>query len=269
VKNNLKLIISDLDGTILKKDSTLSEKVIESAEKFRNSGIDLTIATGRILESALPYIAKLKITKPVILYNGAKIFDPLKREYIYQAFFKESEKRLLFEILQAEKLHAVFFTEEGSYVFNSSPLIEDFRIHDGIELKSSPLSELLHTDLAKVMIIDEPSTVDEIQENIGPEFEKFCSVLRSEKVFLELLPGGVNKGTALVRLCELLGISPENTIALGDNPNDFEMLRRAGIGVAAGESHSVLSEVADIIIKENPENVLERLNELLFERRYL
>lgn len=266
-KNNLKLIISDLDGTILKKDSTLSEKVIESAKKFRKSGIDLTIATGRILESALPYITKLEITKPAILYNGAKIYDPQQGKYIYQAFFKENEKRLLFKILQREKLHAVFFTEKGSYVFNSSPLIENFRSHDGIELKSSPLSELLHTDLVKVMIIDEPSTVDEIQGNIGPEFGEFCSVLRSEKEFLELLPDRVNKGTALKQLCNLLGISLENTIALGDNPNDFEMLKIAGIGVAAGESHSMLHEVADIVIEVSPENVLEKLNELFFEGR--
>ncbi|AKI97407.1 Cof-type HAD-IIB family hydrolase [Kosmotoga pacifica] len=263
--SNWKLIVSDLDGTILKKDSTLSDKVINSVEKLRESGIDLTIATGRILESALPYITRLKITKPVILYNGAKIYDPLKKEYVYQAFFKENEKHQLFTVLQREGLHAVLFTENGAYVFNLSPLIDSFRTHDGIELKSSPLSELQRTELIKVMIIDEPVIIDKIQEKLGPELGEFCSVLRSEKEFLELLPGGVNKGTALERLCELLEISLDDTIAMGDNPNDFEMLKRARLGIAAGESHSALNEVADIVIAEDPEDVLEKLAKLLLK----
>lgn len=115
----MKLLISDLDGTLLESDHSISEGTLKLIEKFKQLGVQFSIATGRALSAANVYIQKMRIDIPVILYNGVRIYDPVEKRYLIKHSLSQKAVELATELVIMQKnLTAAFFVDEEVYAYN-------------------------------------------------------------------------------------------------------------------------------------------------------
>lgn len=111
-----------------------------------------------------------------------------------------------------------------------------------------------NTQFLKVMMIDEPAILDQAIARIPQEVKEKYTVLKSAPYFLEILDKRVNKGTGVKSLADVLGIKPEEIMAIGDQENDIAMIEYAGVGVAMDNAIPSVKEVANFVTKSNLED---------------
>ena len=253
-----KLIVSDLDGTLLNNNHEISKTNQEWVQKFRSAGGLFTFATGRMENSALPYAELLGVDIPIISYNGARIYCPTTRKILYDKnLIVPSEIWDIINSTNEEK--GVFLYSEGKpFVLERNQIVKEFEnkekvqciLHKGDSLTDKPLTKIL-------IIMNDTSELYRLSEGI--ENNGFnCEIVFSEINYLEILPAGVSKGKGLTKLINFLEIeTPIHTIAIGDNLNDISLLKAADQGIAVGNARDELKAIADIVLTQsNEENAV-------------
>ncbi|PMQ01607.1 MAG: phosphatase [Dictyoglomus sp. NZ13-RE01] len=244
-----KLIITDFDGSLVGDSLNISYQNISAINRFREMGGDITIATGRRWSSIKPFVELLNIKIPVILYNGAGIYDPTKENWIYRKFLRVE---FLKEILRFLK------TYEGKCSFG-------FYINDELyeEWKIDKIFSLLEGKVIKFFIEADRKILEEIQRGLNKYFYDKVTIVISSYKFLEILPKGCSKGRAMLKLLHLLKISPMEVIAIGDYDNDLDMLKLAGIGITLPNASERVKKFADFVTKSDPDGAIaEIINKL-------
>ncbi len=253
-----KLIVSDLDGTLLNNDNEISDKNQEWIRKFKLAGGLFTFATGRMEDTALPYAELLEVDIPIISYNGARIYCPTTKKILFDKSLIAPPE--LWDIINsANKEIGVFLYSGGNpYVLERNGIVEEFEnkekvqciLHKGEILTEKPLTKIL-------IIMDETTELYRISEEI--ENNGFnCEIVFSEVNYLEILPAGVSKGNGLTKLISYLERdSPIYTIGIGDNLNDIPLLNTVDQGIAVGNARDELKAIADVVLTQsNEENAV-------------
>jgi len=237
------LIVSDFDGTLVPSDDpTLSDEVIETIDEIRKLGVKFTIATGRKFTSIYPYLKKLKINLPVILFNGAKIVDPSDGKIIHEKHFDKRTARIL--LSKFGTIPAVFFFDEMVFYTVFTKEIENYFKHDGIRIHHMLDDEIVeHHELTKIMIIGRK----EISSAYDTLEDMEVTYFTSEKDYLEILPTDTDKGEALKVLCKHLGLKLHEVISMGDSENDDQMIESSGLGIRIDEHADALRILRNVI----------------------
>ncbi|RSK56004.1 Cof-type HAD-IIB family hydrolase [Bacillus canaveralius] len=224
-------IISDLDGTLLDSNQRISKDVISRIQSFERAGGKFTFATGRSLDSVLPYINEVGINTPVILYNGAMIYEPMASEFIYARFLESNEINdivsLFLKIRNQYNVSLLAFDHEGAYFLEESTFIHKQLIKDSITAQYTTIDELLTKQLVKIMLIGNQEEIHELKM-----IYSIFTPINSEPELLEFIAKGVNKGVAVKVLMQHLEIPTHKLVAVGDNENDIEMIQTAGLGIS-------------------------------------
>ncbi len=260
----MKLLISDLDGTLLEKDHSISHEVFELVKKIENLGVLFSIATGRALSAAKDYIEKLNLTTPVILFNGARIYDPVQNKYIVQYFLSKKAVELALKVINSNRnLTAAFFVNEEVYMYNVGPNAATYLIRDALTYRSvDDLRFVENLNITKIVFASYPYNLSKLEIELPEFFEQQADVVRSEDDLLEILPRSINKGSALKKLCELLKITLDEVIAMGDSMNDFQMIKTSGIGIAVGKASDELKKAAKFYFQTG-KDALQKVYEML------
>ncbi|WP_270168816.1 HAD family hydrolase [Paenibacillus sp. SYP-B4298] len=270
MKHDIRLVVCDLDGTVLLPDHQLPEHVISALRAYRQAGGMVTIATGRPALTAASIVQQLNIELPAIYCNGAVIADPDK--VWHQAEFAAAP----FLPLQQAAAHAgaelLMFGASTVYAFRRSQAIEHYEHKERVVCELIEEQAMLSMErLNKLLLIGPMAVIRKVWEAAGALLHTEYTALQSEDTFLEIVPKEVNKGKALCRLMDILNIEPKHVMAIGNQVNDLELLQEAGIGVAVGNSHPLLMEQADYICRhEYGDGVIEALHQFgcLTERTY-
>ncbi len=260
---NIKLLVVDIDGTIAGESNQIGNRVKNAIKTVQGQGMEVAIATGRMYCSALRFHETIGSQQPLLAYNGALIQNPLTEE-IHQHLPLASPiaKQLLDYLEQPELIDRVgvhFYVEDRLYVREILPETEDYRSRSGVEaIAVGNLRHLLDSRVTtKVLALcRDPSVIKLLQEDIPKHFplEAF-SLTQSNKTFLEAIHPQANKGNAVRYLTEkILGLKPENVMAIGDNFNDLEMLQYAGFGVAMGNAPAAVQNCADWVAPDVEED---------------
>lgn len=254
----IRWIVSDVDGTLLDTHQQISPYIQQRIRTFTERGGYFTLATGRSLMSVQPFIELLHLTNPLILYNGAKIYDPLQACFLEEQFVSKSHVQWIFNhyysIRQPFDLDLLVFHQEQIYCTRITPRIQCWIDKEQVEVQVITLMGLEHIaeQITKMMLLGEPESLTLFQQQI-----EFLNTVKSEHDILEILPFGINKGTALQQLITMTGSQPDEVLAVGDHLNDVEMIKLAGHGVAMQNAHSDLKQVANwITVKTNNEEAL-------------
>ncbi len=255
-------IISDIDGTLLNSRQQIIPSVRHRIEQFQKAGGIFTLATGRTLVSALPFIHQLNIQVPVILCNGAKIYDPVSKTFLRERYLSAASIR---NVLNIYDLHGrnigidvLIVHNDDVYSPDLSEEVKRYMFNDRVSIKEASLSRINEkvAECDKIMFLGEPQLLDKFSVFVFNECEEWHSV-RSEPGTLEILPAGTNKGEACQYLSELINTSVGKFITVGDNLNDIEMISIAGQGIAVQNAHSRLKEAADwVTLRTNDEGAL-------------
>ena len=240
------LVISDLDGTLLTKDMTISTCDIEAIKLFCMLGGKFTVATGRSIEAVRPYVNQLFINTPAILYNGALIYDFQKERALYAKFLPIDAIDAIKHFMKAfpevgsevmtEDYH-IYFTNATQYTYmhafeeSLNYLVKDFR-----HIKQRLFKALFTCDAVTHRLL--------IKEAKYLTHDGFYFVPTSDHYF-ELMPAGVSKGNALKILCDELLIPIKNTVAVGDYYNDIDLFKAANYSVAMGNAPQDIKNIAN------------------------
>ena len=243
-----RLIVADLDGTLMGDDLVISPGVLAAVAKAKTQGLYFTVATGRVFQTALPFAQQLGVNAPIILYQGGEIRDIDTGRVIYRATVPLDCAREFISTVAALQLHLNVYLDDQVYVAEKTPELKWYTAFNPVDIH--PVGDLLSfvdRPPNKMLIVAEPARLDEIAPDLREQFAGRLQIVRSHRRFLEAVPLGVDKGKGLARLAEYLGIAQEQTAAIGDNDNDAEMVAWAGLGIAMGNGSEAVKHAADVI----------------------
>jgi Cof subfamily protein (haloacid dehalogenase superfamily) len=237
----MRLVASDIDGTILGHDGKISERTVRAFHACREAGVELVFVTGRPPRWLHPLQDQLGHTGTVICSNGAVVWDlEADRVVSAQGLDLDSvfETRRIIQQIRPSALFAAetltgFHLEPGFIENGSSELLAEFT--------PAPLHSTLTAEdsVVKFLAVVREGTADEFLAEVTPAVAHLAAATHSAPniALLELSLPGINKAVTLAEYAASLGIEAEDVVAFGDMPNDIEMLRWAGNGYAMASGH--------------------------------
>lgn len=278
---SVRLIVADLDGTLYPSDVVVTAQRL--IRQLDNSGVRLTLATGRTITGIAPLLAKLtghgdrallKRGTPLILYNGSVVVDAVSGELLQRTEISVQTFRNILISSSGHKCEVFayhfepFSLESGAsgaarervaaWQFGSKSARAEREFNGCIvDWQMGPPQ---FTTLPSAILIKTPDS--QLQAKIATEISALAgvSVTRSGTTYLELRPEHSNKGAALEWVARYLSLMPGQVLAIGDNDNDAEMLKWAGIGVAIGTASHLAKQNADFLCRLGPfQGVIEVL----------
>ena len=237
----MRLVASDIDGTILGHDGKISDRTVRAFHACRDAGVELVFVTGRPPRWLHPLEEQLGHTGRVICSNGAVVWD-LEADRLVSARTLDITAVLEIRRIIKELRPAALFAAETLTGFHLEP---GFIENESSELLSqftpAPLHETLTGDdaVVKFLAIVREGTPDDFLAEVAPAVGHLAAATHSSPgvPMLELSLPGVNKAVTLAEYAAALGIDAADVVAFGDMPNDIEMLRWAGHGYAMASGH--------------------------------
>ncbi|NLX90628.1 MAG: HAD family phosphatase [Firmicutes bacterium] len=254
-----KLLALDLDDTLLNEQYKISDRNIKALKEAASKGIEITIATGRMFRSALPYARELGITMPLITYHGALIKETTGEKRVLRQWGVPYELALeILRFAETEGFHINIYLDDNLYVKEEN---ENSRYYQSIA--SIPLEtvgdlagylERVGKEPTKLTVINREGRLPELQKFLQGKYSSELSVVQSRPFFLEITHREATKGRALKFLAERKNLSPSQVIAMGDSYNDIDMLQYAGMGVAMGNAPPDVQKAADFVAAASSED---------------
>ena len=257
------LICTDLDGTLLRDDKSISKENLEAIEYFKAEGGYFTFITGR-----LPYFVQniyntVNPNVPFGCSNGGAIYDHREKKYIYSKELSKEAMELVHAVdesvegigIQIYTFDKIYFSRENSAMEHFRALTGTPNIVEHYDNVKEPVAKLVFGDMREEAIAKIKNILDNHDKTENFDY------IRSEKTLYEILPKGVNKGAVLPKFAELLAIDKNKIVAVGDYNNDVDMLRCAGIGVAVSNATAEAKAAADYITVSNNENAIAKIIE--------
>ncbi len=259
------LFLSDFDGTLVRKDGTISQKNIAAIEKYRAAGGIFAVVTGRMLSSIRPRLRELGLEKGlVVAYQGGVVADIETGELLKNDGFSPSQAEKIVSFLEREDRHVHVYMDDLLY---SNRDDESLRMYEkicgvkGIPVKE-PLSALIAREqkpVNKILVMLPPEEKAAIIARMQREFGDFCYATASADVLAEALPAGVSKASAVDFLAARYGVSREETAAIGDQLNDLPMIERAGGKFAVANAEAELRKIATVVPSSEEDGVAAAL----------
>lgn len=254
----IRLIVADLDGTLLNSDHVVAPFTAASVDAAIARGVLFTVATGKTFSSTPAIIERFRIHIPVICGNGTQVFAP-DGTLIFEHPIPLDYALDAVHMAENEGFRAIVYTREGLLTDRRDDNVAELVAHHEPEPEIVPdLDAALrnhHKPYKLVLMNRDLAAVENMQKRMTARFEGRAAVVRSGLASLvEIMPCGVTKGTALQVILDQVGVRAEETIAFGDNCNDLDMLKRVGIGVAMGQSPQDVREQVDYVTGTNDED---------------
>jgi Cof subfamily protein (haloacid dehalogenase superfamily) len=256
-----KMIVTDMDGTLLNSDLKVSQRNLDAIAKVRALGIKFVVATGRPDQLVKEYIEPLEMTEPMILYNGSVIGHPFQEKRIYEQRLSKDDVRDICQYCQDNDIICMaysktkiiskpnyrvrFFEERNEKLpHNARSVFENIENIDVIADEYS---------VQKILIIENDLQKYQSLKNRLEQQDKF-TIATSQKGFIDVNPKGSSKGNALKHLAEYYNIDLNDVIVFGDQENDISMLQIAGTSIAMGNADAYVKEHADFVTLSNNED---------------
>ncbi len=244
------LLISDIDGTLNDKAMKLPPQNKEAIDSFVKKGGVFTLCSGRNLESLSIHYNKLGIKTPAIFLNGAGIYDFGKSEITYfNPIITEGEEIILDIFSRYKSLQLTVFGSEIIYLAKRTCIYG--RVISKIDKLNYRLckktSDLPRGVWGKVSFFGLPELVKKIQNILKTEYNDYFDCFLTSRFTLEVVNKGVNKGSGVQKLADILNIPISNTAAIGDYYNDVDMLKTVGHPVCCGQAPDDIKEISEYV----------------------
>lgn len=239
LKDSIKLIALDIDGTLLDDSGNISDNTMKKLNELIERGIYIVLATGRTHKSADNLQRAFALDVPIISYNGGRVILPTTGEIFSSKISLENAIKIL---KYAEKNNAYIkaYIDDIMHIKEEDEVSTRFAKRHGIEYKViGELSENIKEDVNMIVFFEEE---EDSHDAIALFGDLDVSITRSMPLAYEFMSKGSTKGTSLKILAEHLNIKREEILAIGNALNDLEMLRFAGTGIALKNSDAALLE---------------------------
>lgn len=280
----IRLIATDLDGTLLRDDKTIDEKTKERLIQAQKQGIIIVIATGRH-KSGIDFVTKpLQLEQHGNNYvagiNGEIIYSYKNKEYFVDQVLCDKDAQIIRRTVKRFSCEAIYFCgydmyDQISWWLKIKKLLysllfrkpADYGLkgakHNFIELHKE------HTftqDINKVVFTQTKRFFDKHLEEMRKELCDY-DLLKVGPGWIELMPKGVNKASAILKIAEANGISKEEILCFGDAENDLSMMQQIPHSIAMGNAMNIVKEAAFDICDSNMEaGIAKALDKYIFQK---
>lgn len=252
---NKKLIAIDIDGTLINDDKKIMPQTEKILKKLSDEGHYIVLCSGRALNGIKPYLEQLdlwgKSGQYGIAFNGGNIYDLGSNKSIVSSYLTSQETIKADQLAHKIGVNGEVITSSNrSYVVNGEDSVyaKIDRSDSRLEFHKTDNYDFLKNEhVQKYLWTDEPKVVSEHIKDIPQEYFDEYQIVRSGPIFLEFLPMDVNKGNAVKKLANKLGIDRQDVIVFGDEENDLAMFEYAGTAVAMKNARDEIREYADLI----------------------
>ena len=255
------LICTDLDGTLLRNDKSISKENVDAIEYFKENGGKFTFITGRMPFYISDMYEKVKPNAPIGCVNGGGVFDYPGKKYVWTQPLDHSALELA-KAVDAEfddiGIHVSAF--DKAYFSKENTAMAQFREITKVPNIKCDLNNFLHP-IAKILFgnLDGIALGQVYDFLVNHPRSKDFVITRSELTLCEILPKGISKATAMLKIAQHLGIDEDKTVAIGDYNNDIGMIRSAKLGVAVANATEDVKKVADLVTCSNEESAIARI----------
>lgn len=261
---NQTLYISDLDGTLLNRNSTVSPHSIEKINYLLQKGMLFTIATARTPATVVPLLEQLQIDIPAVLMNGAVLYDIRRKLYIRTNGFTDNSALRYIDLLEKRGLIPfVYRIDNNKLKVFHKPLAYDIQREFKRQRENTPYKEFIPTINYSDELLDNPplflmviDRFDKLQTaaaeiNRAGKCSFFCyrDIVDPEYGYLEIYPKGVSKAATAQQIIDKL--TPWEVVAFGDNLNDMPLFKIADRRYAPENAVNEVKQQATAIIADN------------------
>jgi Cof subfamily protein (haloacid dehalogenase superfamily) len=261
------LVVSDVDGTLLTKDKTLTDDAKRAVQRLHEAGIGFTITSSRPTIGMRFLIEPLQITLPVGAFNGSCIVDPelkpIERHLIPPLAVERSLK-----VLNEFGVDIWLFTND---LWLTRHPDADYVPHEKRAIRADPTIVADFTPYLSSACKIVGSTSDAgllqrceaaIQQALGAE----ATAVRSQSYYVDITPPGCDKGTFAQWIAKRLDISTEAVATIGDMQNDLAMFKKSGLSIAMGNATDDVKKVATHVTTSNENEGFARAMEMILKR---
>ena len=247
------LYATDLDGTLLRQDMTISDESAALLNELTERGVLFTFATARSFSSASPLIKKLRLKCPAVTFNGVFVVDPADGRHIVENVFPAASLRLVVNYINENSLAPLVYSyidgrERVSYLEDRLDDVYAYVSTRQGDRRLRPVKtrEQLFEGRVFYLTLLDPQT--DIAVNCMPDtYDK-------DVIWYEIFSRNASKASALLQVMELT--HADRLVCFGDNNNDLSMIRAADTGVAVSNACDELKANADVVIGSNDEGAV-------------
>lgn len=245
------LIALDLDGTLLDHDTNITPRAVGAIRQAAREGVIVTLATGRMHQSALKYAQQLGLDVPLITYNGALV-KSMTGEILFHQPVDKSVAQDVMTLFRSRGWYIQSYVDDLLYVREVN---EKARVYERLsDVTANSVGDALYTVEAaptKLLAMADSEDIAIMRDTVERSFNDKLYVAISKPQYLEMVNPAVNKGRALEALAARLGVKRNAVMAVGDSFNDIDMIEYAGLGVAMGDAPDAVKRCADVITAAN------------------
>jgi len=250
----IRLVAFDLDHTLVGDGLTISPRVKEAVAQALAQGVVVTLATGRGPTAAAKFATELDLHAPLICFQGALIYEHLAQRVLHEVRLESAAIPLIVNLAEERGWNLEFHSPGMIYLPRE---LKDSREY--LRLLGSAAWERVDnflTDMPEppykfIISVRDPNERAALEAGLHAYFDQApakVSIVASHPLLVEGLPYGINKAVGLEWVADYLKIPPADVMAVGDNDNDVEMLRWAGVGVAMGDGSPAALAAADATV---------------------
>ncbi|MBQ4527026.1 MAG: HAD family phosphatase [Clostridia bacterium] len=264
------LMCTDLDGTLLKNDKSISRENLDAVDYFKQNGGLFTFVTGRMPFFVSDIYNIVKPNAPIVCVNGGGIYDYDRNDYLWKEVMPASVTELVeYADKNIDGMGIQVNTFDKIYYCKNNDAMETFRL-----VTNTPNLVCSYNDvsepIAKIVFGDtDIKKMDKLRTLLAnhPRSDEF-DFITSEETLHEILPKGISKGKGLTKLAKLLGIDMSKTIAVGDYYNDISMIESVKLGIAVSNAQPEVKTSADVITVSNEESAIANIIDNLDKNIY-
>ena len=263
----IQLIASDLDGTLLRNDGTVSKRTEAAVRAAVAAGFKVVLASGRPPRTVQPIADQCGLKGLAVCSNGAILYDLDRREAIGHEHVPQDTLKNIIAKLREREPSVSFATEYGHRVGREPGFPHPETWVSGLDPVIDDIHALTTDAIIKLAIHHPDHAVEKLAELVRAIVGNELSVTFSGMHFVEVAAAGVSKALGLARVCERLGVDAKQVVAFGDMPNDLAMLAFVGRGVAVGNAHPDVMAEGYETTATNDEDGVARVIEALVKSR--
>ncbi len=281
-----KLLVIDMDGTLLSNNKEISKENISAIKKAKQKGVKVVIASGRTIQGIENYLEELDLISKdnySVVCSGAMVINNTKEKIIQCDSISYEDFKYVFDLVKQLNINLNMYSDESILIHSSNYFSKIDSIANNIPLQMMDFNTLKEdTLITKIMLINEDlSMLGDIQaafpnvvvKDIGikakkdydkdlftdmsklpQEFLEKFTVSKVAPYIVEVMKKDSSKRSGIEKIAEEFKIKPHEVICIGDSGNDEQMIEYAGLGVAMGNAFPEIKEIADYVTYSNEEN---------------
>ena len=274
-----KLVAIDLDGTLLNSYGEVSEKNKEAIQKAKNKGAEIVIASGRPISSARSYAYEVGADNYIICGNGSVLYDMKNEQIIYDKFIERQKALQIIKICEENSIYYNVFTEDTiltsslaynvlfynqenvkkpdskktniNIIQNIYKYIQEREKEDYLKMCICDKNNIIFGGIMKMLKEVKNVNVMEVAHMARKLIANGTDYVPVEYYITEIMNQNADKWNAVKFLADKFKIKENEIITIGDNVNDEQMLKNAGLGVAMGNSAPYIQEMAKEVTLDN------------------